>query len=98
MMMTVLTLVSVIHFSGSHSGAVRTSSEVPGRSEEAKPARRRTCAAHGHLPALPRYCPCSCPFFFFFCIPHQCTPSPHSVLVSRLSAGFVFSDLNSFMY
>lgn len=54
-MMTALTLVSVIHFSGSHSGAVRTSSEVPGRSEEAQPARRRTCAAHGHLPALPRF-------------------------------------------
>lgn len=58
-MMAALTPASAIHFSGSHSGAVRTSGEVPGRSEEAQPARRRTRAAHGHLPALPRYCSCS---------------------------------------
>lgn len=85
-MMTALTLLSVVHFSGSHSGAVGTSGEVPGRSEEAQPARRGACAAHGHLPTLPRYCLkermkerkkesslyCT---HVLFCIPHQCTPA-----------------------
>ncbi len=45
--------------SGPHSGAAGAAGEVPGRSEETQPARGGTRAAHGHLPALPRYCLCS---------------------------------------
>lgn len=44
--------------SWSHSGVVGAAGEVPGWSEETQPARGRTCAAHGHLPALPRYWLC----------------------------------------
>lgn len=88
-MTTALTLLSVVHFSGSHTGAVRTSREVPGRSKETQPPWRGTCAAHGHLPALPRYCVCSCLFLY--------TASGHfqlSLSVSRLSKRFGLSDLN----
>lgn len=83
-MATAVTLLSVVPCSGSHTGAVRTSREVPGRSKETQPPWRGTCAAHGHLPALPRYCLRSCPFLYTASVHFQL-----SLSVSRLSKWFL---------
>lgn len=53
-------MMCCVLYSGTHSGAVGAAGEVPGRIEEAQPARGGTCAADGHLLAFSRYCGSDC--------------------------------------